>query len=187
LAETLEVWLSNPNEVESFQKELQKKFPELQVTHWRERNSALILALELERGMIGFFLGLASLVAGLSVLSLIGIILAQKRRDLALMRVLGYAQIQLRAFVVGLGMLYTNLAIFLGVALGAGLTLYFSKYPLILMPDIYYDPDLPVVFDGQLCLLVFAIGIIGSFLGTLWITRGLTESEIAPTLKEKTS
>jgi lipoprotein-releasing system permease protein len=185
LAESFEVWLKDPTLVVKFQNELANQFPYFKMTHWRDRNSALLLALELERGMISFFLGLARLVAGLSVLSLIGIILAQKRRDLALMRVLGYSQGQLRSFVVGLGMIYTNGAILVGVLLGGALTLYFSKYPLILMPEIYYDADLPVIFDWQLCFWVVGIGLLGSLIGTLWVTRGLTRSEIAQTLKEK--
>jgi lipoprotein-releasing system permease protein len=70
--------------------EEQKK--SLLVETWQDRNGALFYALRLEKMMIGIFLGLAGLVAATSILTVLALLMSQKRRDIALLMTLGMSK-----------------------------------------------------------------------------------------------
>ncbi|MBO9668667.1 MAG: ABC transporter permease, partial [Bdellovibrio sp.] len=84
----VEVWLASENRMNSVKEDLQK-FSDVQVETWMERNAALFYALKLEKLTIGIFLGLAGMIAASSILTVLALLLSQKRRDIAILRTIG--------------------------------------------------------------------------------------------------
>ncbi|HWU43823.1 MAG TPA: ABC transporter permease, partial [Bdellovibrio sp.] len=80
----IEAWLADEKNVSSMRESL-LKFPDVQVETWEDRNGALLYALRLEKLTIGFFLGLAGMIAASSILTVLALLLSQKRRDIAIL------------------------------------------------------------------------------------------------------
>lgn len=157
----------------------------IHVETWSERNSALFFALRLEKSMIALFLGLAGLIAGSSILTVMALLVSQKRRDIALLRVLGISADEAVKLFTKMGMLLAGGAILIGVIGGSGLGLWVQAHPLNVLPDIYYDSEIPSRFDGWLALLTLAVAMGLAFLGAWIPSRSVAEIEPTQVLRQK--
>ena len=176
----IELWLDDPGQADDVKEELQK-LSGVRAETWKERNSSLFLALKLEKLVIGTFLGIASLVAGFSLLSVLGLLISQKRKEMGLLQALGMGPGSLRWLLVGIGMGLGGLGILGGGLLGSLLSLYLQFYPLRVLPDIYYDAEIPAQTDWFLVLMVMVTGLTLSYLGSrnvaTWL-RKVSPSEL---------
>jgi lipoprotein-releasing system permease protein len=170
----IELWLDDPSRSFEVREDLEK-LSGVKAETWQERNSALFFALRMERLVIGIFLGIAALVAGFSLLSVLGLLISQKRKEMGLLQALGLGPWGLRRLLIGLGMGLGGLGIFAGALIGTGLSLYLQFYPLRVLPDIYYDAEIPARTDWFLILLVIAGGLSLAYLGSrqmgAWVHR----------------
>lgn len=155
------------------------------VETWGERNSALFFALFMEKLMIGLFLSLAALIAASSILTVMALLLSQKRRDLALLRVLGLPRLEVIRLFTRVGILLASVGILAGVLVGTGLGLWIEAHPFDVLPDIYYDSQVPARVDGRWILMVLlgagAVAALGA-----WIpSRGASEMNPSEVLRQK--
>lgn len=168
------VWTDNANRVESY-RSLLTQFPDTRVDTWRERNSALFFALKLEKSVIGLFLTLASLVAGFSLFSVIGLLISQKRNDIGILQAMGMSKNQVGRLFMQMGLVLTAVSVGVGVLLGSALSLYLEYYPLQVLPDIYIDSEIPAHLEVSLVATIFVVslllGLWGMRLGTRAVTR----------------
>lgn len=181
----LEIRLANGDRADAWKREFGDSRG-LQVETWGERNSALFFALKMEKLMIGVFLGLAGLIAGSSILTVMTLLLSQKRRDIALLRVLGLsAQRAVRTFTqMGLGL--AGSAVLLGVILGAISGIWIEHHPLRILPgDIYYDAEIPSRFDAGLTVVTLLVSLGLAFLGAWIPSRRVADVEPTTVLRQK--
>lgn len=157
----------------------------LKAETWSERNSALFFALRMEKLLIGLFLGLAALIAGSSILGVMTLLISQKRRDIALLRVMGLSQKRTVALFMRIGIVLAGGAVVAGAVVGTGVGLWIEAYPLNVLPDIYYDSEIPAQFDAKLLLftLLAAAGLVG--LGSWFPARTVSDIEPAQVLRQK--
>lgn len=155
------------------------EIPGVRFETWSERNSALFFALRMEKLMIGLFLALAGLIAASSILTVMALLLSQKRRDLALLRVLGLPRVELVRLFTRVGLVLAGVGILSGLLAGTALGLWIEAHPFDVLPDIYYDSQVPARVELQWILMVlFGAGAVAA-LGS-WIPSRVA-SDLAPT------
>lgn len=163
-----EVRLLDGSKAESLKASLGKDTG-FQLQTWGERNSDLFFALKLEKIMIGTFLALAGLVAGSSILTVMVLLLTQKRRDIALLRVLGVSGQGAVQLFSRIGLLLAIAGILPGAILGLGIGAWVEGHPLRLLPTtMYYDSEVPTQVDWILAGVTLLVAGGLSFLGA-WI------------------
>ncbi len=180
----IEVWTPDGNKVEGLQKNLEK-FDGVQIENWKQRNSALFYALKLEKICIGLFLGLAGLIAGSSILTVLVLLLSQKKRDIAILRTIGLSGRRTVKIFTQLGALLAGVGIVAGTFVGTGLSFYIEKFPINVLPDIYYDSQIPALVDMKLVLVIFILALGLAFLGCWIPARSALEIEPTEALRAK--
>lgn len=154
--------------------------PGVRISTWGERNSDLFFALMLEKLVIGTFLALAGLVAGSSILTVMVLLLTQKQRDIALLRVLGLSGRKTILIFTRIGMILAGVGIAGGLVMGLALGIYLEAYPLQILPEhIYYDSSIPAEVDLMLVFFTLIGASVLTFLGAWIPSRQL--ANVAPT------
>ena len=97
-----------------------------QITDWRQMNSALFQALEVERVAMFVVLSLIVLVAVFNILSSLIMLVRAKTRDIAILRTMGASRRGMMKVFVTVGVTIGSLGILLGIVLGA-IFLYFRQ------------------------------------------------------------
>lgn len=177
------IWTAFPHRAEENRMEL-VGLNDAKVETWKERNSALFYALKLEKAVIGLFLTLASLVAGFSLFSVIGLLISQKKVDIGVLQAMGMSQKQVSDLFLKMGLLLAGISLGAGLFLGSSLSLYLEAYPLKVLPDIYYDSDIPAQLEVSFVVMVGLIGLGLSYLGMRLGTRSVMQMTPTQCLKK---
>lgn len=164
-----ELRLENPSRADELKAELQTKFnSDAKVESWGDRNHALFFALKLEKIAMMSFLSLGVLIASFSLITILVLLLSQKRKEIGLLMALGLSAKDTRRLFLSLGMVLSGFGLFVGVLLGLSLSWLLEKYPLEILPDIYYDSALPseinytfVAAVAAACLVVALLSALG--------------------------
>lgn len=181
----IEVWLSDERTLEPVKEDL-LKFEGVRVETWRDRNSALLYALKLEKLTIGTFLGLAGMIAASSILTVLALLLSQKKRDIAVLRTLGFSAKQTVRTFTQLGFFLASVGVLTGLILGTGLSLYIEAHPVQLADSqIYYDPSIPALVDFTLVFSVLIISALIAWFGSYIPARTAAEVDLSEALAMK--
>jgi lipoprotein-releasing system permease protein len=144
-------------------------FRGLRVRNWMELNKNLFSALKLEKAAMFITLTLIILVATFSIMSSLVMLVMEKIKDIAILRVLGVTRRGIRRIFMLQGLLIGCIGTFGGVLLGLGLCLLQMKYQLVRLPgDVYYITALPVVLDPMDVLTVALSTLLICLLATLY-------------------
>ncbi len=154
-----DIWLKDPYDAADVKKSL-ARFKDVKIETWRERNSAVFSALRLEKLMLGSFLGLSALITTFSIWSVLTLLITQKKKEMGLLMAVGFSNVGLRDLFQRVGMYLAGIGLGVGSLLGILGGLYLEKYPLKVLPDIYYDSEVPARVDFLFILIVLALAII---------------------------
>ena len=136
---------------------------------WTTANRSLFAALKLEKIAMFVILTLIILVAAFSITSSLIMLVMEKVKDIAILRVLGATRAAVRRIFMIQGLLIGTVGTFGGVLLGLGLCLLQIKYQFIRLPgDVYYINALPVVLNPADVLTVAVSTLLICFLATLY-------------------
>ena len=147
------------------------------VTNWKQINSSLFEALQVERVAMAFALGIIVLVAAFNILSSLVMLVRSKTRDIAIMRTMGATRKSLLKIFVTTGSVIGALGTFAGLALGF-LVLIFRQ-PIVnaieaTTGQVLWDPQvrfltqLPARTDPVEVLAIAGMAMGLSFLATLY-------------------
>ncbi|WP_293943513.1 lipoprotein-releasing ABC transporter permease subunit [Sphingomonas sp.] len=147
------------------------------VVDWRQMNSALFSALEVERIAMFVVLSLIVVVAVFNILSSLIMLVRAKTRDIAILRTMGASRAAMMKIFVTVGVTIGTLGIFAGVILGA-IFLYFRQGVVDAIqamtgqnlwdPSVRVLADLPSKTDPVEVTAIVVTAIILSFLATLY-------------------
>ena len=147
------------------------------VIDWRQMNSALFQALEIERVAMFVVLSLIVLVAVFNILSSLIMLVRAKTRDIAILRTMGASRRGMMKVFVTVGVTIGSLGILLGIVLGA-IFLFFRQDVVNAIQAItganMWDPsvrvltDLPSKTDPFEVTAIVITALILSFLATLY-------------------
>jgi lipoprotein-releasing system permease protein len=177
-------WLTDKDNLDPVIKEL-KTYPFKSVESWKEKNSNLFFALFMEKTMIGVFLGLAGLIASTSVLTVLALIMSQKQSDIAIIKTLGLSNRKTLILFTQMGLWISLSAVVVGTLLGVSVSYYLEKYPLNILPHIYYDASIPAYVDLKFAGIVFATASVLALLGCYFPAKSTLAIQPAILLKQK--
>jgi lipoprotein-releasing system permease protein len=141
----------------------------LKIRSWKELNKNLFSALKLEKAAMFITLTLIILVATFGITSSLVMLVMEKTKDVAILRVLGATKSNIKRIFVIQGLLIGSIGTFSGVTLGIGLCFLQMKYQLIRLPgDVYYITALPVSLNFTDVLAVALSTFLICFLATLY-------------------
>jgi lipoprotein-releasing system permease protein len=174
----VEVQVTDPDNVAATLAPLQKLVNgRAIVTDWRQMNSALFEALEIERVAMFVVLSLIILVAVFNILSSLIMLVRAKTRDIAILRTMGASRNGLMKVFVTVGVTIGSLGIVLGIILGA-LFLFFRQGIVNVFqfltganlwdPSVRLQNELPAKTDPFEVLAVVSLALVLSFLATLY-------------------
>jgi lipoprotein-releasing system permease protein len=174
----VEIQTSNPDKVQDILAPLQKLVGGKGIiVDWRQMNSALFQALEVERVAMFVVLSLIVLVAVFNILSSLIMLVRAKTRDIAILRTMGASRGGMMKVFMTVGVTIGSLGIVLGVIMGA-IFLFFRQDVVNAIQAVtgnnLWDPsvrvltDLPSKSDPFEVAAIVLTALILSFLATLY-------------------
>jgi lipoprotein-releasing system permease protein len=147
------------------------------IVDWRQMNSALFQALEVERVAMFVVLSLIVLVAVFNILSSLIMLVRAKTRDIAILRTMGASRRGMMKVFVTVGVTIGSLGIVLGMVLGA-IFLFFRQDVVNAIqyltgqnlwdPSVRFLTDLPSKTDPFEVGAIIITALVLSFLATLY-------------------
>ena len=175
----LEIFISNPNEVENtkilIDALIRKNSLNLYSSSWKENNAALINALNVEKNVMFLILTLIILVASMNIISGLIIFVKEKNKDIGILKTMGLSNFSLIKIFLSIGFIIGFIGTFMGGALGIIFSLNIKSIQLFLenilsiklfTKEIYYLSNLPSKLDNLEVLYVLIISIIISLIAT---------------------
>ena len=173
VAGLLEVRVNNLDDVNSIAAELLKRAgPGYTATTWMEENAALFRAMNLEELVTALFVGLITLVAGLNILVVLTMTVADRARDIAVLMAMGAKRSQVRNVFVLQGLVISSLGTAAGLVIGYTVSWTANHWQLIpLNPQIYAIPYVPFYTNGVDAIWITAAALLISGLATILPAR----------------
>lgn len=177
-----EVWLKGQQVENEFKKQYQS-FEDIRISTWAEQNSGMLLALRLEKIMISLFLSCASLIAGFSMISVIVLLISQKKKEIAMLQVLGLSRLRTERIFQAMGVILASIGLFGGLLIGSSVAIYMEYYPLRILPGIYVDSQIPSSWSAGLVFWIGLLGILFSIFCSWVASRTLRQFTVPEVLK----
>ena len=177
----IELFTQDPNNIEQVQLEIDNKIitinNQLYSLSWKENNSSLINALNVEKNVMFLILTLIILVASLNIISGLIIFVKEKNKDIAILKTIGLSNSSLMKIFMSIGLLIGLIGTSLGGLFGVVFSIYISSIQNILeklfktdlfAKEIYYLSSLPSRLDHIEVLYVVLISLIISLFATVF-------------------
>jgi lipoprotein-releasing system permease protein len=149
---------------------------DVSVLSWEDQNRTLINAVKKETGLVLFLFSLISLTAAFLVLAIFWSMIAEKTKDIGIMRALGASRWGVAGVWLGYGVAIGVVGALLGLGVGALIVRNInpihewlgSALGLIIWdPRIYYFTEIPNALDATKAMIVCLGGVACSVLGAL--------------------
>ncbi len=174
----IEVKTTDPDNVANIMAPLQPVVAQKGVIiDWRQMNSALFEALEIERVAMFFVLSLIILVAVFNILSSLIMLVRAKTRDIAILRTMGASRSGLMKVYMTVGTIIGSLGILLGLVLGALILIFrqqitgafqFMTGQNLWDPSVRFLTEMPAKTDPVEVATIVIIALVLSFLATIY-------------------
>jgi lipoprotein-releasing system permease protein len=178
----LQIRLKNYKDAPQVVNALQQIFPanEFHVATWEDKQGPLLAAISVEKGILNVLLFLIIGVAGFGILAIFAMIVAEKTRDIGILKALGASNGGVMKIFLGYGLLLGLVGASLGTILGLTLTYNINGIEHLLgkitgrdiFPrDVYYFDKIPTHISALNVVLVnlgaVAIAVLASVLPAL--------------------
>ena len=153
---------------------------------WKERHRNLFKWLDTQRLPMVMVFGLIAIVAIFNITSTLVMIVIDKKRDIGLLKALGFRTKQvLRIFLIE-GALIGITGTLFGVILAYGLGTLQQKMKLIAIPpDVYFMDSLPVSLHPEYFVIIGGVAILLCIVATLYPSLKAARLTPASTLREE--
>ena len=165
----LEIYLKNPNEIESQKMIVQKIFDDEFVYSWADMNSSLFSALKVERNVMFIILSLIIVVAAFNIISGLTILVKNKTKDIAILKSIGVLNKSIVKIFFLIGVIIGTSATAFGIMLGVIFSIYIenlreflsSTFNISLFPEeIYFLSKMPSEINPTSIFLISICSII---------------------------
>lgn len=144
-------------------------FEGVKTQSWIERNHALFFALKMEKIAMTTFLALSALITSFSIVSVMTLLISQKRKDIGIMMAMGLSPRRARRMFARLGLVLSLFGMSGGMFVGLLLCWFLQKHPLHLLPStVYYDSSIPATINWAMVVIVALSSMVIAFLSA-WI------------------
>lgn len=135
---------------------------------WAERDTSLFYSLKMESFLMALFLTLAVLITSFSIVTVMILLMNQKRKDIGLLQAMGLSLKRTRRVFFRVGILLSSVGIFGGIIVGTSVCFILDRYKLEVLPDVYTDTTLPAKLTWGIFFFVLGasifIAVVGSWL-----------------------
>lgn len=175
--------LEKPKLADTYQSQWQSKYKSLNVQTWKDRDQSLFFALKLEKVIIGTIIAIATIITSFSIMTVLSLLLEQKRKEIANLRAIGLSIKDSYRIFSGVGFRLALLGLGGGFIFGIMVCAFLKVTDLKIMPEIYYDRSIPIDFDFKFLALTALIALLLAFIGSYLPVRMGIKKNIAETLK----
>ena len=174
----LEIFIQNPDDAPGMVRTLSKAAgPGYRVHDWQQANASFFNAIQVERNVMFLILTLIIVVAAFNIISSMIMLVKDKGRDIAILRTMGATRGSImRIFFIAGASVGT-----IGTMVGFGLGLSFAHNieairqwiqgltgSELFAAEIYFLSQLPAIVDFREVVTVVSMGLILSFLATIY-------------------
>ena len=165
----LEIYLKNPNNIESQKLIVKQVFDDDFVFSWADMNSSLFSALKVERNVMFIILSLIIIVAAFNIISGLTILVKNKTRDIAILKSIGVLNKSIIKIFFLVGVIIGTSATIFGIFLGVTFSIYIenfrqflsSVFNISLFPEeIYFLSKMPSEINLTSIILISVCSII---------------------------
>ncbi len=144
---------------------LERLFPPpfMRVSTWEQKQGPLLEAIKIEKGILNVLLFLIIAVAGFGILAIFSMIVAEKTRDIGILKALGAANGGVMNIFLGYGLLLGVVGAVFGSVLGIWITNHLNEISdflaevmgqKIFNPDVYYFDKIPTDLQTGMVVMV---------------------------------
>lgn len=181
----VEAWLSHPGTADDVAGQLRRENATWKIQTWGDRNSVLFMALRLELFSIGLFLSLSTMIAGFSIVTVLLILITQKRKEIGLLMGIGLSRAKTRRLFTSLGLALSGAGIVVGGVAGVFVSLLIDSTKTSILPEFYYDTTIPAKLNPVFVSGVFLLALGLSFLASYIPARRIAKLEPADALMSR--
>jgi lipoprotein-releasing system permease protein len=189
----VEIQTTNPDRVDQIIAPLRRLVVgKAAIIDWRQMNSALFQALEVERVAMFVVLCLIILVAAFNIASSLIMLVRAKTRDIAILRTMGATRQAMMKIFMTVGLTIGALGIIAGAVLGA-IFLYFRQAVVngiqaltgqnLWDPSVRFLTDLPAKTDPVEVTAIVLVTLVLTFLFTLFPARKAARTDPVQVLR----
>ncbi len=179
-----DIRLKSPNLADSYKTEWTSKYKNLNVQTWKDRDQSLFFALKLEKIIIGTIIAIATLITSFSIMTVLSLLLQQKRKEIANLRAIGLSIKDSYRIFSGVGFRLATLGLGGGFVFGVLVCGFLKITELNIMPEIYQDRSIPIDFDIKFLTLTAIAALLIAFIGSYLPVKTGIKKNIAETLKQ---
>ena len=175
----IEIFVPDPNQITIIQNEITQHITKnnlnLYISSWKENNSALINALNVEKNVMFLILTLIIIVASMNIISGLIIFVKEKNKDIGILKTIGLNNKSLLKIFFSIGLIIGFIGTFLGALIGILFSLnikliqsFFENIfkTELFSKEIYYLSNLPSKLDSLEVTFVILISIIICLIAT---------------------
>ena len=175
---SLQVFIGDPDQARAIGQAIARKLGDaVSIVDWRQSNSAILGAVEIERNVMFIILSLIILVAAFNIISSMIMLVKDKTGDIAILRTMGATRgMILRIFILS-GASIGVVGTLLGFALGLAFTTHIEEirefiqnvlHVTVFNEEIYFFTRIPARIDPNEVVMVLAMAFGLSFLATIY-------------------
>lgn len=173
----LEIYLKNPNNIESQKLIVKKVFDDEFVFSWADMNSSLFSALKVERNVMFIILSLIIIVAAFNIISGLTILVKNKTKEIAILKSIGVLNKSIIKIFFLVGVIIGTSATIFGIFLGVTFSIYIenfrqflsSTFNISLFPEeIYFLSKMPSEINLTSIILISVCSIIITILVSIF-------------------
>ncbi|MCO5142486.1 MAG: FtsX-like permease family protein [Oligoflexia bacterium] len=127
---------------------------------WNQLNAHLFASLKLERITMFVILTMIILVASFNIVTSLRMTVIEKRKEIAILQAMGASSRQIGNIFLYQGLVIGNVGAFIGLILGLAVVGLLAFYPVVQLPDIFFDRTLPVKISPFFILGVALTAVI---------------------------
>ncbi len=177
-AAAIDIRVDQPNRIWEWRLPIQQVVgPEARITDWQQMNASFFGAIQVERNVMFLILTLIILVAAFNIISSLIMLVKDKGRDIAILRTMGASRgAVMRIFLIAgasIGVIGTLVGFGIGVTFCANIEsirqfIQHMTGAKLFPAEIYFLSQIPAVMEPSEVVLVVVMGLVLSFLATLY-------------------
>jgi lipoprotein-releasing system permease protein len=149
---------------------------DVRIDDWQSQNSALFEALKLEKKGMALILTLIILVAAFNIVGTLSMVVADKTREIGILRAMGMTATSIRRVFFAQGMIIGAAGTLMGAVLGLVVSFIVDYYGLIKIDSsVYFIDHLPIATQWVDVVVIIAASMAVAALATLYPARQAAE------------
>jgi len=173
----LEIFLKEPEKVESIKNSIQDLFYDHYVYSWADLNKSFFGALRVERNVMFIILTLIIIVAAFNIISGLTILVKNKTKEIAILRTLGVSKKSIAKIFFLIGFTIGFFATITGVIIGVLFSFYIEKIRILitsifnirLFPEeIYFLSQMPSEINFTYISIISFFSLLITFFATIF-------------------